>query len=150
MGLIQHVTDCLTFMGICNAVVWHMQPSSLAGSDMQNPLFFTTCLNGWNHRGRRDLVILVHEQLHSALLVNAEQLCHTLVQHRQQVVLLDEVKDCRLLLAQVDGQGQIKTPLQLVQLGCHLQEGFCVTPWGSDPAVTPTGVLSNKGLIHKA
>jgi len=46
---------------------------------------------------------LVHQQLCGSLLINAQQLSNTLMQHWQQVMLLDEVKDCRLLLAQIDG-----------------------------------------------
>ena len=42
------------------------------------------------------------------------------MQHRQQMVLLDEVKDSRLLLVQENGKGQIITALDLVQLGCNL------------------------------
>lgn len=56
------------------------------------------------------------------------------MQHRQQLVLLDEVKDGWLLLAQVDGQGQVVTALDLVQLGRNLEQCFCIAPWSTNPA----------------
>lgn len=78
-------------------------------------------LNGWHNSGSRNLIIVVHQQLYGTILVNAEQLRHTLMQHRQEVMLLNEVEDCRLLLAQKDGQGKIVTALNLIQLGCYLK-----------------------------
>ena len=70
-------------------------------------VWFKPHLNGGHHTGGWDFIILVHQQLNGAVLINEQQLSHTLMQHRQQVVLLDEVKDSRLLLPEVDGQGQV-------------------------------------------
>lgn len=90
-------------------------------------------LDGGHHSGGRDFIILVHQQLNGAVLINAEQLGHALVQHWQQLVLLNEVEDSRLLLPEVDGQGQIVAALDLVQLGGHLKKSLGVPSRRSDP-----------------
>ena len=90
-------------------------------------------LDGGHHSGGRDFVILVHQQLDGTFLINAEQLGHALMQHWQQLVLLDEVEDSRLLLPEVDGQGQVVTALDLVQLGCHLEKSLGVPSRRSNP-----------------
>ena len=90
-------------------------------------------LDGGHHSGGRDFIILVHQQLNGAVLINAEQLGHALVQHWQQLVFLDEIEDSRLLLPEVDGQGQVIAALDLVQLGCHLKKSLSVPSRRSDP-----------------
>lgn len=71
-------------------------------------------LDGGHHSGGGDFIVLVHQQLNGTFLVNAKQLSHALMQHWQQLVLLDEVEDSRLLLPEVDGQGQVVAALDLV------------------------------------
>ena len=90
-------------------------------------------LNGGHHSGGWDFIILVHQQLDGTLLMDAKQLSHALMQHWQQLVLLDEVKHSRLLLPKVDGQGQVVAALDLVQLGCHLKKSLSVPSGRSDP-----------------
>jgi hypothetical protein len=65
--------------------------------------WWQTDLDGGYNSGCWHLIILVHQQLCGSLLINAQQLSDTLMQHWQQMMLLDEVKDCRLLLTQVNG-----------------------------------------------
>ena len=63
------------------------------------------------------------------------------MQHRQQVMLLDEVKHGRLLLVEEDGEGQVIAALNLVQLGCNLQQSFCIASRSPCPAHKGQGEL---------